>query len=137
LKSALTFVYRGTHVMHTLNAISGGPLIREAHPRTPVRYSSLPSFNTVFSLPCVCVCVGGGRGRGRCSVAQSYDPTECSPPDSSVHGILQARMLELDAISSPRGSSPLTQGSNPGLLRFLHWQTDSLPLAPPGKPLLP
>ena len=27
-----------------------------------------------------------------------------------------------------------TQGPNPHLLRLLHWQTDSLPLAPPGKP---
>ena len=27
-----------------------------------------------------------------------------------------------------------TQGSNPCLLCLLHWQADSLPLAPPGKP---
>ena len=27
-----------------------------------------------------------------------------------------------------------TQGSNPHLLYLLHWQVDSLPLAPPGKP---
>ena len=27
-----------------------------------------------------------------------------------------------------------TQGSNPLLFHFLHWQVDSLPLAPPGKP---
>ena len=27
------------------------------------------------------------------------DPTDCSPPGSSVHGILQARILELPAIS--------------------------------------
>ena len=29
----------------------------------------------------------------------------------------------------------LTQGSNPHLLHLLHWQTGSLSLAPPGKPL--
>ena len=29
----------------------------------------------------------------------------------------------------------LTQGSNLSLLHFLHWQVDSLPLAPPRKPL--
>ena len=29
----------------------------------------------------------------------------------------------------------LTQGSNTHLLYLLHWQADSLPLAPPGKPL--
>ena len=33
------------------------------------------------------------------------DPIECSPPDSSVPGIFQARILEGFAISSSRGSS--------------------------------
>ena len=32
-----------------------------------------------------------------------YDPMDSSPPDSSVHGILQARILEWVAISSSRG----------------------------------
>ena len=34
------------------------------------------------------------------------DPMDCSPPGSSVHGILQARVLEWDAMSSSRKSSP-------------------------------
>ena len=42
-------------------------------------------------------------------VTQSYptlcDPMDCSPPGSSVHGILQARILEWVAISFSRGSS--------------------------------
>ena len=42
-------------------------------------------------------------------VAQSCltlcDPMDCSPPGSSVHGILQARILEWVAISFSRGSS--------------------------------
>ena len=42
-------------------------------------------------------------------VAQScpnlYSPMDCSPPGSSVHVILQARILEWVAISSSRGSS--------------------------------
>ena len=33
------------------------------------------------------------------------DPMNCSPPGPSVHGILQARILEWVAISSSRGSS--------------------------------
>ena len=33
------------------------------------------------------------------------DPTDCSLPGSSVHGISQARMLEWVAISSSRGTS--------------------------------
>ena len=39
-----------------------------------------------------------------CSISQSRPalcyPTDCSPPDSSVHGILQARTLERVANSS-------------------------------------
>ena len=42
-------------------------------------------------------------------VAQSCptlcDPVDCSPTGSSVHGILQARILEWVAISFSRGSS--------------------------------
>ena len=34
-----------------------------------------------------------------------YDPMDCSPPDSSVHGILQARILEWAASSFSRGFS--------------------------------
>ena len=34
------------------------------------------------------------------------NPTDCSPPGSSVHGILQARILEWRAIPFSKGSSP-------------------------------
>ena len=54
--------------------------------------------NSVCVCVCVCVCV---------LVAQSCltlcDPMDCSLPGSSVHGILQARILEWVAFS--RGSS--------------------------------
>ena len=33
------------------------------------------------------------------------DPMDCSPPGSSVHGILQARLLEWGAMPPSRGSS--------------------------------
>ena len=33
------------------------------------------------------------------------DPVDCSPPGSSVHGILQARTLQRVAVPSSRGSS--------------------------------
>ena len=56
------------------------------------------------------------------------DPMDCSPPGSSVHKILQARVLEWVAISYSRGIFP-TQGSNQSLLHHLHWQADSLPQA--------
>ena len=47
-------------------------------------------------------------------VAQSC-PTLCDPMDYTVHGILQARILEWVAFPFSRGIFPI-QGSNPGLL---------------------
>ena len=45
----------------------------------------------------------------KCLVAQLCatrgDPMDCSPPGFSVHGILQARILEWVAIPFSRGSS--------------------------------
>ena len=42
----------------------------------------------------------------RSVISNSYcDPMDCSPPGSSVHGILQARILEWAYISFSRGSS--------------------------------
>ena len=45
------------------------------------------------------------------------DPTDCSLPGSSVHGILQARILEWVAIPFFQGIFPI-HGSNPGLLHY-------------------
>ena len=42
---------------------------------------------------------------GRFSCVWLCDPMDCSPPGSSVHGILQARTLEWTAMPSSRGSS--------------------------------
>ena len=39
---------------------------------------------------------GGG---GLVAVSDSWDPMDCRPPGSSVHGIFQARILEWVAIS--------------------------------------
>ena len=56
------------------------------------------------------------------------NPMDCSPPASSVHRILQARILEWGSRSLLQGIF-LTQESNPNLLRLLTWQVDSLPLS--------
>ena len=50
---------------------------------------------------------------------------DCSPPGSSVHGTLQARIPSRGIFS--------TQGLNSRLLYLLRWQAGSLPLVPPGK----
>jgi len=54
-------------------------------------------------------------------------PMDCSPPGSSVHGILQARILEWVAISYFKGSSPGIKPESPSL------QADSLPSELPEK----
>ena len=57
------------------------------------------------------------------------DPMDCSPPGSSVHGILQVRILEWVAILFSRGSSrPRDQTQSPAL------QAASLPPEPAGEP---
>ena len=59
-----------------------------------------------------------------------------SPPGPSVHGILQARILEWVAGPLLRGFFP-TQGSNPHLSCLLHWQAGFLPLVPLGSLIFP
>ena len=82
--------------------------------------------NPVCVSVCVCVCLF--MYMYVCSVAQFCltlrDPMHCSPPGSSVYGILQARTLEWVAMPSSKGSSS-----------FRDWSLVSfLPLVPPGKP---
>ena len=60
------------------------------------------------------------------------NPRDCSLPGSSVHRILQARILEWVATPSSRGIF-LTQRLKPHLLGLLPWQVGSSPLALPGK----
>ena len=68
-----------------------------------------PEFSLLLRQPCVallqpaftprvCVCVC-------CSNVSDCDSMDCSPPGSSVHGLLQARTLEWFAMPSSRGSS--------------------------------
>ena len=81
-----------------------GHLIREGCSRACWLFSSCPqSFPASGSLPtfvsAVCVCVS-------CSVMSLCDHMDCSLLGSSVHGILQAGILDLVAIPIFRGSSP-------------------------------
>jgi len=57
---------------------------------------------------------------------------DCSPQGSSVHGILQARILEWVVTLSSRGSSqPRVKPAYPVSPALA---VDSLPTEPPGKP---
>ena len=68
-----------------------------------------------------------------CLVAQSCPtlchPMDCSPLGCSIHGILQARILEWVAISFSRGSSQPRDR-----IRVSRIAGDSLPSDPPRKP---
>ena len=75
--------------------------------------SAMSTYMHAHSLSCVWLC----------------DSMDCSLPGSSVHGILQAKILEWVAISFSRGASQ----SRDWLL--CHWQADSLPLRHLGSPL--
>ena len=57
-------------------------------------------------------------------------PVEYNPPGSSVHEILQARILEWVAIPFSRGSSQLRDWT-----QVSHNAGDSLPAGPQGKPM--
>ena len=64
-----------------------------------------------FSIEYVCSLASG--------MSDSLQLMDLCPPDSSIHGILQARILEWVAMSSSSGIF-LTQGSNPHLFCLLH-----------------
>ena len=90
-----------------------------------ISLNSIYYFKLYFRFPLVKV-----------SVSQSCltlcSPMDCSPPDSSLHGILRARTLEWVPIPFSRDLP------NPGAeLRSPTLQADSFPSEPPGKPKFP
>ena len=64
---------------------------------------TIPPFFLLLSM-CVCVCMHV-RAKSLQSCSTLCDPTDYSPPGSSVHGISHARILEWVAMTSPKGSS--------------------------------
>ena len=88
----------------------------------PVERGQRTEAGLLSSEKKTCVCMFSG-------VQLSVAPWT-GPSGSSVHGILQARILEWVATSSSRGPSR-PRGVKP---RPWHWHMDSLPLAPPGRP---
>ena len=84
----------------------------------------------MYKALCICVCE-----RERVCVCLSlilhlWDPMDCSPPGSSVHGILQSRIQEWVAIPFSKGSSWL--GIKPGSTAL---PADFSLFDPQGKPI--
>ena len=92
------------------------------HPRTGGK-KSIRIFRAEKQSRVGCVCV---------LVTQSCptlcDPMDCSPPGSSVHGILQARRRGLPCPPPWNLPNPGIEPRSPAL------QTESLPSEPQGKP---
>ena len=73
---------------------------RSQHPATTKRM-----LTRAWPLCTMTSCFGFRKSVSHPSCLTVRDPIDCSPPDSSVHGIFQARILECLAISFSRGSS--------------------------------
>ena len=56
----------------------------------------------MYTYVCACICASYFS-----HVWLLCDPMDCSPPGSSIHGVLQARTLEWVTMPSSRGSSQL------------------------------
>ena len=66
------------------------------------------SFPFTFCLRSVPACLAGLSPQSSPALC---DPVDCSPPGSSIQGILQARRMEWVAIPFSRGSSPPRDGT--------------------------
>ena len=86
--------------------------------------SSERAFSGWWLSPAVCVCAKSLQ-----SCLTLLNLRDCSPSGSSVHGILQARILEWVTMPSSKGfSQPRDQ------TQVSHIAADSLASVPPGKP---
>ena len=104
--------YQGDDAQHTLRKDVAGISTRNSSSTKNIGH---PTQEWMYSVPqsCLILC----------------NPMDCSLPGSSVHGILQARILEWAAIPFSRDLSD--PGIEPGSLTL---QADSLASKPPGKP---
>ena len=102
-------------------------------------YDVLCMKEKFIHLNCSWTCVlGQKRARTGVQSLQSCptlcNPMDCSPPGSSVHGILQARRLEWVAMLFSRGSSQPRNQTCISYVCCIGRQVLSLPRAPSGKP---
>ena len=89
-------------------------------------YKSLISYFISFTILYFCILY-----KNCCAKLLSLtlcNSMDCSPPDFSVHGIFQARILTRVGCHALLQRIFQTQGLNPCLFLLLHWQADSLQL---------
>ena len=112
-----TTAFHQPSILHTVIYVS--KLFSQLVPPSPSLAVSTSSFPTSTSLFTPCKQVPQYHFSRFHMLTQLCptlcDPMDCSPPDSSIHGILQARILDWVAIPFLQGIFPI-QGSKPSLL---------------------
>ena len=93
---SLSLTHSLTHT-HTLS-LSPPPTAQHTHITSSDTFT--PDYQRINDLLNRCV-----RAKSRQSCLPLCDPMDCGPPGSSVHGILQARILEWVTMPCYRGSS--------------------------------
>ena len=108
-------------VILSWDALQGQPPLADNHVITPTHKHSVPRQLLFFTFRPVCHKLHK-KVHAMCALCAMcptlYDPMDCCPPGSSVHGIFQARILEWVAIPFFRGSSqPRDQNCIPSITR--------------------
>ena len=116
--------HRGSSTLHH----HATPSLGQFHPMTPCRptVGAVPP-RTTMPPQHSCACVLSLQ-----SCPTLCYRTDCSPPDFSVRGILQATILEWVAMAFSRGSSRPRDQTGVSFI-YMHWQAGSLPLVPAGR----
>ena len=127
-KKVLNLIKNPFPLLHTYSTSSIPEIQIKLHClRGAILHCSNPLWsNFVLSLqPCVLLAQ---------SCQTLCNPKDCSPPGSSVHGLLQAGILVWDAIPFFRGSSQLRDGNQVSCIAgrfFTIRATGKVPLFPP------
>ena len=101
--------------------VSSLPPLLQAQSPSPRRNLGFPSGRrrepeTTHLAPTSVLCVPKSKSEVVQSCLTVSDPMDCNPPGSSIHGILEARVLEWVAISfSRRSSQPGIEPGSPAL----------------------
>ena len=146
----LEFSYKDTweRIANTFGSMNCIFILMSDDSKSLARLSSVHGNCDVIQIAChylrICWVQGPLLGAGmyicfHAKLLQSHlilcNPVDCNPPGSSVHGILQAGIVEWVAMPSSSGSSWPGDWTRVSL-SLLHWQAGSLPLEPPGEHIL-
>ena len=100
--SSLVYAENQYNPWHQLSSDHGGCMVSSAYLRLLIFLPAILIPACASSSPAFLMMYSAYKFIQLCSIP--CDPMDCSPPGSSVHWILQARILEWVAMPSSRGS---------------------------------